>query len=185
MSEFRIASRYSKSLMDLAIEQNKLEEVKADMELFSKVCSENNDFVLLLKNPIIKSFKKAAIIQEIFKGKVEKLTFLFLDLVAKKGREAVLPEIANVFKDLYNEYKGIIEAEVTTTVTLDAPLRKEVERIVGEISGKSVSLVEKVDKDLIGGFIIKVGDRQIDESIQTKLNTLRRELTQNQYIKQI
>ncbi|MGM0581621.1 MAG: ATP synthase F1 subunit delta [Bacteroidota bacterium] len=185
MSEYRIASRYSKSLMDLAVEKNQLEDIKADMELLSKVCKENRDFVLMLNNPILESVKKAAIIRKIFKGKVQEMTSLFFDIVSRKHRESVLPEMAKVFKQLYNEHKGIITAEVSTTFKLDEGLRSEVIKIVKEISGKEVELNEKVDEALIGGFLIRVGDKQIDETIQSKLNDLRRELTQNQYIKQI
>jgi F-type H+-transporting ATPase subunit delta len=185
MSEYRIASRYSKSLIDLAVEKNKLEDIKADMELFSKVCEENRDFVLMLNNPILESLRKAAIIKKVFKGKVQEMTSLFFDIVSRKHRESVLPEMAKVFKQLYNEHKGIITAEVTTTFKLDDSLRSEVIKIVKEISNKEVELNEKVDEALIGGFLIRVGDKQIDETIQSKLNDLRRELTQNQYIKQI
>jgi F-type H+-transporting ATPase subunit delta len=185
MSEYRIASRYSKSLIDLAVEKNQLDDIKADMELFSKVCKENRDFVLMLNNPILESLKKAAIIKKIFKGKVQEMTSLFFDLVSRKHRESVLPEMAKVFKQLYNEHKGIITAEVTTTFKLDESLRSEVIKIVKEISGKEVELNEKVNEALIGGFLIRVGDKQIDETVQSKLNDLRRELTQNQYIKQI
>jgi F-type H+-transporting ATPase subunit delta len=185
MSEYRIASRYSKSLIDLAVEKNQLDDIKADMELFSKVCKENRDFVLMLNNPILESLKKAAIIKKIFKGKVQEMTSLFFDLVSRKHRESVLPEMAKVFKELYNEHKGIITAEVTTTFKLDESLRSEVIKIVKEISGKEVELNEKVNEALIGGFLIRVGDKQIDETVQSKLNDLRRELTQNQYIKQI
>jgi F-type H+-transporting ATPase subunit delta len=185
MSEYRIASRYSKSLIDLAVEKNQLEDIKADMELFSKVCEENRDFVLMLNNPILESLRKAAIIKKVFKGKVQEMTSLFFDIVSRKHRESVLPEMAKVFKQLYNEHKGIITAEVTTTFKLDDSLRSEVIKIVKEISNKEVELNEKVDEALIGGFLIRVGDKQIDETIQSKLNDLRRELTQNQYIKQI
>lgn len=185
MSEYRIASRYSKSLIDLAVEKNQLEDIKSDMELFSKVCEENRDFVLMLNNPILESLRKAAIIKKVFKGKVQEMTSLFFDIVSRKHRESVLPEMAKVFKQLYNEHKGIITAEVSTTFKLDESLRSEVIKIVKEISGKEVELNEKVDEALIGGFLIRVGDKQIDETIQSKLNDLRRELTQNQYIKQI
>ncbi|ADR22548.1 ATP synthase subunit delta [Marivirga tractuosa] len=185
MSEYRIASRYSKSLMDLAVEKNQLEDIKADMELLSKVCKENREFVLMLNNPILESVKKAAVIRAVFKDKVQEMTSLFFDIVSRKHRESVLPEMAKVFKQLYNEHKGIITAEVTTTFKLDDSLRPEVIKIVKEISGKEVELNEKVDEALIGGFLIRVGDKQIDETIQSKLNDLRRELTRNQYIKQI
>lgn len=185
MSEIRIASRYAKSLLTLSVERDSLEESKKDIDLFIKVCKENRDFVLLLRNPIVKNTKKSAIINEIFANKLSELTLAFFGIIARKGREKFLPQIAEAFITLYNEHKGIIEAEVTTTFALTAELRKEVEKVVQEISGKTVSLTEVIDEDIIGGFIIKVGDRQIEDTISSKLNVLRREMTQNHYIKQI
>lgn len=185
MSEFRIASRYAKSLLDLSVERNSLDETKNDMDLFLKVSEENRGFVLLLKNPIVKSAKKSAIIKEIFSGKVSDLSLAFFDIIAKKGREAYLVEIANAFQTLYNQHKGVMKAEITTTFALTADLRKQTEDLVKEITGKSIDLHEKIDKSIIGGFLIKVGDRQIDDTVSSKLGALRRELTKNQYIKQI
>lgn len=185
MSEIRIASRYAKSLLTLSVERGSLEDTKKDIDLFIKVCDENRDLVLLLRNPIVKNTKKNAIINQIFGAKLSELTLAFFGIIARKGREKFLPQIAEAFITLYNEHKGIIKAEVTTTFALTADLRKEVEKVVQEISGKTVSLTEVVDEDIIGGFIIKVGDRQIEDTISSKLNVLRREMTQNHYVKQI
>ncbi|GAA5040429.1 ATP synthase subunit delta [Marivirga lumbricoides] len=185
MSEFRIASRYAKSLLDLSVERNTLDETKNDMDLFLKVSEQNRDFVLLLKNPIVKSAKKSAIIKEIFSGKVSDLSLAFFDIIAKKGRESYLLDITQAFQTLYNKYKGIMKAEVTTTFPLTDNLRDEVKRLVNEITGKTIDLKENIDKSIIGGFLLKVGDRQIDDTVSAKLSALRRELTKNQYIKQI
>ncbi len=185
MSEIRIATRYAKSLLDLSIERKSLENTRKDIDLFLEVCQQNRDFVLLLRNPIVQSNKKSSIIKSIFKDKVSDLTLAFFAIIAKKGRESFLPQIAEAFIVQHNEYKGVIRAEVTTTFSLTSELKKEVEQVVREISGKDVALSEIVDKDIIGGFIIKVGDKQIDDTVSNKLNVLRREMTQNQYIKQI
>lgn len=188
MSEFRIASRYATSLISLAEEKNVLEETKKDIDLFLKVCKESRDFFLLLENPIVKSSKKNAIIKEIFEGKVSELSMAFFAIITKKGREAYLVAIAEAFLSLYNAHKGIVEAEVTTTFALTEELRKEVIKVIGEIggvSGQSTSLTEIVDKDIIGGFLIKVQDKQIDDTLSSKLSILRREMTENQYIKKI
>jgi F-type H+-transporting ATPase subunit delta len=185
MSEIRIASRYAKSLLTLAVERGSLEETRKDIDLFIKVCEENRDFVLLLRNPIVQKSKKSTIINEIFSDKVSELTLAFLSIIVRKGREKFLPQIAEAFITLYNEHKGIIKAEVTTTFALTEDLRNEVKKVVREISGKTVSLTEVIDESIIGGFIIKVGDRQIEDTISSKLNVLRREMTQNHYEKQI
>ncbi|MFT4741171.1 MAG: F-type H+-transporting ATPase subunit delta [Marivirga sp.] len=185
MSVIRIASRYAKSLIDLSVEKNSLEQIKEDMVLLNKACTENRDLVLLLKNPIVTPDVKTKVLKGIFGGKVQELTMTFFDIVVRKRRESFLHDVAKAFVAQYNEYKNIVVAEVTTTFELTDALRKEVSKVVGEISGKSVDLVEKIDASIVGGFIIKVGDRQIDDSVSSKLKALRRDLTKNQYVKQI
>jgi len=185
MSEKRAASRYAKSLLELAVEQGKIEEVRDDMQLFAKVCKENKNFTLLLKNPIVRHDKKKSILNAIFKDKVGKLTLAIFDIVTQKNREPILPLIATEFQTQYNAFKGIELAKVTTAVPLTKELKEKLVGIVKTISDRSsVELVEEIDKDIIGGFILKVGDRQIDDSIKSKLKALELEFSQNQYIKE-
>ena len=185
MVDSRAASRYAKSLLGLAIEQNVLDQVQQDMLLFSKVCDENKAFILMLRNPIIKHDKKRDILEAVFKGKVHPLTIAILDIITRKNREPILPAIAKEFQLQFNEVKGIGKAVVTTATALDSKLRAEIEKIVKDLSHKSkIDLVEKVDTSLIGGFILNVGDRQIDASIKSKLKSLKVEFSQNPYIKE-
>ncbi|MDX1629864.1 MAG: ATP synthase F1 subunit delta [Fulvivirga sp.] len=187
MSDYRVTSRYAKSLLELAEEQNALEEVLGDMKLFAKVCKESRDLVLVLKNPIIKHDKKNAILREIFEGKVHNLTLSIFDISTRKNREALLPEMAKEFQKQYNLFKGIEEAKVTTAVPLSDDLRKELEAIVKKISSKSeVEFSEATDEGIIGGYILKVGDRQIDDSIKSKIKALELKLSDKKsYIKGI
>jgi F-type H+-transporting ATPase subunit delta len=185
MIDSRAASRYVKSLLGLAVEQNALEQVHHDMQLFAKVVEENRSFELMLKNPIIKHDKKRDILENLFKGKVHNLTMSILDIITRKNREPLLPAIAKEFHNAYNEYKGIGKATVTTAVPLDAKLRTDIENLVKKYSDKSnIELTEKIDKDMIGGFILNVGDRQIDASIKNKLKALKLNFSQNPYIKE-
>lgn len=185
MSEFRAASRYAKSLLELAIEKGALDEVHNDMLLFHDVCKSNSDFLLMLKNPIIKHDKKKAILDQIFKGKVNDLTMAIFDIITRKNREPLLPAIAKEFHNLYNINKGIQLAKITTAVPLDSGLRTKLEALVKKISSKDkVELIEVVDKDIIGGYILKVGDRQLDESLRSKLKALEVKFSQNPYIKE-
>jgi len=184
MSEYRVASRYAKSLLELSIEKGALEEVRKDMLAFTKVCKESRDFVLMLENPIIKHDKKNLILKKVFEGKVHDLTLATFDIITKKNRESYLPGIAKEFEAQYNIEKGIEEATVTTAVALPDDIKKSLEEIVKKISTKkSVDLNEIVDKDLIGGFVLKVGDRQIDDSIKSKIKALKLKFKQNPYIK--
>lgn len=173
MSISRIAIRYSKPLLALAEEQKVLETVKADMLNFNDLCKTNKDFVLMLKSPIIPHLRKAEILRKIFGGKVAPLTSTFLDIVARKNREQFLPEIAEEFIALYNVKMGFQEATVTTTVALDKEMKASFEKLVADITGKKPLLKEKVNPDLIGGYVLKLADKQIDESISGQLKDLK------------
>jgi F-type H+-transporting ATPase subunit delta len=185
MAESRVASRYVKSLLGLAVEQGALENVHQDMQLFDRICTSNTDFLMMLRSPIIKHDKKKDILTKIFKGKVHNLSLAIIDILTAKNREPLLPAIAKEFHVAYNDFKGISKASVTTTIGMDAQLRGELEKIVKKLSGKEkIELEEKVDADLIGGFILNVGDKQIDASIKSKLKTLKVKFSENPYIKE-
>lgn len=184
MSELRVASRYAKSLLELAAEKNVLDEVHNDMQQLAKLSKDNRDFYLMLKNPIIRHDKKRAILKAIFKD-ANQMTLAIFDIISKKNREGYLPLIAQEFHNQYNVHQGIERAEVTTAVALDAKLRGEIEKLVAQISKfDKVELIEKVDEDIIGGYILQVGDRQIDDSLKTKLKALNVKFSQNPYIKE-
>jgi len=185
MADTRVASRYVKSLLSLAVEQGVVEAVHNDMQFFNKVCHSNRDFVLMLKSPIIRHEKKKEILNKLFKGRVHALTMSIIEILTKKNREPLLPAIATEFHNAYNVYKGIGKASIISTVPVDDALRAELVAIVKKLSNmKQVELEEKVDKDLIGGFILNVGDRQIDASIKNKLKVLKNKFSENPFIKQ-
>ena len=186
MADLRVASRYVKSLLGLAVERGALEAVHEDMMLFSKICAENRSFLVMLRSPVIRHENKKAILEKVFSGKVNGLTMAIINILTRKNREPLLPAIANEFHNAYNEYKGIGKAFITTTIPMDKDLRDAVENIVKELSNKKhVELEEKVDRDLIGGFILNVGDRQIDASIKNKLKALSVKFNENYFVKEI
>ena len=173
MSITRIAARYAKPLLELADEKKVTEAVKNDLVNFSEICASNRDFVLMLKSPIITNFKKAEILKQIFDKKVNPLTAAFFDIVTRKNREKYLPEIAKEFMVLYNIKMGYQNATVTTTVKLDEDMKKAFEKLVTELSGKKPLLNEKVNPELVGGYILQMGDQQIDESLSGHLADLK------------
>lgn len=185
MIDSRAAARYVKSLLQLAVEKNVLEDVHQDMQLFSKVVRESKPFELLLSSPIIRHDKKRDILQAVFKGKVSALTLAIFDILTKKNREPLLPAIAEQFHNAYNEYKQIGKATVTTAVPLDEALRAQIKVLVQELSKMSaVELSENIDQSMIGGFVLNVGDRQIDASLKNKLKSLQVKFSHNPYIKE-
>ena len=177
MRSHRAATRYAKSLIELAIEQNVLDEVYGDMKLFTAVIEENRVFAVMLKNPIINHDKKRNVLHALFDKRMNKLSILAFDLITKKNRESILAEISTEFQVQYNAFKGLQVADITTTIELDDELRKKFDELVEEISGKKASLNEIIDENIVGGFILNVGDRRLDQSIKTQLNNIKRELT--------
>lgn len=176
MSVQRIAARYAKSLIDLAIEQNKLERIKEDVDSFLGL-TQNRDFYLLVKSPIVNAEKKRQIFRTLFEGKYDKLTSSFLDILALKGRETYLIEIAKEFLHQYKDFKHISTVVLTTVSplgedTLDA-LRKKL--LASSATDEQVELITKVNPDLVGGFILEVEGKIYDASIASKLDELKKE----------
>lgn len=179
MSEKRIAVRYAKSLVNLAEEMNVLDQVKEDMVLVDQVCKENRQLRLVLKSPVILSTNKRIILEKLFSDKVSELIVKFFKILSRKNRIGILPYIADEVVALYNDLKGYQEATITTSSPLTDGMRKEVEQIVEKASGKKVLLKEVVDKDLIGGFVLTISDKQLDKSIAGNLNRLKIQLMES------
>lgn len=182
MSDVRVASRYAKSLIELAQEKGILENIYQDMLLFSKTAMASRDLSLMLRNPIVKHDKKLAVLKAIFTGKVNDLTLSFFTIITQKNREAVLISVATEFLTQYNLLKKVQKAQVTTATPLTPELRAEFNRMVLHRTGmNSVVLEEEVNPALIGGFVLRIGDTQIDDSIRTSLQRLKNKLKDNSY----
>jgi F-type H+-transporting ATPase subunit delta len=173
MSELIVAHRYAKSLLDFAVEKKVVEVVYQDMLSFKETCQGSKELVLALKSPIIKHYTKLAILNKLFKNIFNEVTFSIFVIITNKNRESILPAVATEFISLYTDYKGIQKAQITSASALTADQKAKVTAIVKEFSGKEVELTETIDESLIGGFILRVGDQQIDDSIKRKLNDLK------------
>ncbi|MNK22639.1 ATP synthase subunit delta [compost metagenome] len=172
----KAGARYAKSLLDLSKEQNAVEEVKNDMVFFEKVVDDHSELEAILKNPIVPLDKKQGILQGIFGGKVHAITASFFKLIVSKGRSSILYDTSEQFIAQYNAIKGIVTAEVTSASALtDANKAEIISLVKKELGANEVLVKEKVNPELIGGFILKVGDRQFDASIASGLTKLKKE----------
>jgi F-type H+-transporting ATPase subunit delta len=178
MSLQTVAFRYAKSLLDLAKEKNVETKVYEDMKLFNQVCDDNHQFYLMLKSPIVSHFDKLSILQKTFSGKVDPSSMSIFEIITRKNREELLPHIAEDYLRQYEESKGIQKAFVTTATPLTDAQKADFTKIVADSTGKQVVIVEKIDISLIGGYVLRVNDRQIDTSVKTKLNDLKVKFTQ-------
>lgn len=172
MSEFKVASRYAKSLIDLSIEQGNLEAVKEDMDHFIGVLRANKELQAVLKNPIMKQDHKKNILNALFSDKIHPSISSFFNIMVRKGRGGILYGTAQEFVREYNEYKGIIKATVTSAAPLSDKNFEALREVIAKEVKAEVVLKNEVDADLIGGFVVKVGDQQIDASIAGRLRKL-------------
>jgi F-type H+-transporting ATPase subunit delta len=178
MSEIKVASRYAKSLIDLAEEQHSLEATKADLQMFLRTVKANAELKAILANPIISPDKKVAIIKGVFSAHVSQLTISFLLIMVNKGRAGILYATAKEFINQYNARKNIIKATVTSATPLSEENKKHIIQIIQQSTGGEIILDAKVNPGLVGGFILQVGDRQFDASIANSFNKLKKEFAQ-------
>ncbi len=176
MRNTKVAARYARALLDLAIEQGNLDSVLGDMLVFSATVNDSRDFELLLSSPVVKADKKIEIFQRAFEP-FEKSTQDFLALVTNNRRESILGDIALAFQALVQELRGIVPMTLTSAAPLDASTRNAiVAKIQSSVQG-TLEVEEKIDESLIGGFVVRMGDQQIDASVVNQLNNLKQRLT--------
>ncbi|GAB3929184.1 ATP synthase F1 subunit delta [Larkinella terrae] len=160
-------------MIDLAKEKDKVEEVYKDMMFFRDVVRKNRDLMLALKSPILRHEKKLNVLRAVFENRVDPLSFSIFNIISKKNREGIMDSVANEYVRQYNDLKGIQKVQVVTTQPLTEELRKQFTRVVADSTGKQIELEEIIDPKLIGGYILRIGDRQVDASIRNKLAELR------------
>lgn len=178
MSEITVASRYAKSLIDLALEKDTLEATKQDMAFFVQTLKANAQLQAVLRNPIISHDKKIKVLHAIFNDKVSASTDAFFKIMVNKSRGELLYPTAQEVINQYNIKKNIINATVVSATPLSEENRAQIVAEVKNIGGSEVILQEKVDPALIGGFVLTVGDRQIDTSVASSLHKLKKEFAQ-------
>lgn len=182
----RLAHRYAKSIIDLAIEKGQLEQVFADMNWLQAVCKSSREFVNLLRSPIIKSDTKRKIIQTVTSGNISELTQRFIQLLITKNRESHLPEIIPAFIAGYKEYKNIHIIKLTTAAPVNDATRNAIVTQVKKTAGfDKVEVEEKVNPDLIGGFVLQVGDKLVDASVAYDLKAIAKQFENNDFIYRI
>jgi F-type H+-transporting ATPase subunit delta len=182
----RLAARYAKSLIDLANEKSQLEPVYQDMLFLQSLCRESREFLVLLRSPIVKADKKVAIVEAVTKGKISELTGIFNRLLINKGRESSLPEVITSFIDQYKLQKGIHTVKLTTAVPVTEEVKKQ---IVGQVQRQTnmanIDLKTTVNEEIIGGFVLEIGDQLIDASIAYDLNKIKSQFMNNDFIYKI
>lgn len=184
MSSFRLATRYAKSLLQLAQEQGKLAQVSSDMQLLENSFEGSRELRVFLKSPIVHTDKKLEVFNKLFGGKIDELTHKFITLLTKKGREGFLNEIATSFETQFNEFNKITPVKITSATKLDkATIDKLLSGLKSKENLSEIQLEEIVDETLVGGFVMQYGDKQIDTSVRTSLQKLKQLVDDDSYVK--
>jgi F-type H+-transporting ATPase subunit delta len=175
----QVAVRYAKSLIDLASERGQLDTAYADIRIILAACKNLKDFSLLLKSPLVKTDKKIAVFKSILKGQVSTLVEDFIMLLTRNRRESFLESISEEFIVQYKEKKNIITVTVTSAVGLDDVIRKKIMDILNKWYKAEIEIVEKIDPKLIGGFVLRIGNKEADMSILRQLNQLKKDFNKS------
>jgi len=179
-----VAERYANALFMLAIEKNAAEEVYADAKVISAICKQSRDLQLFLKSPVIHSDKKIKIIREIFASSIGPISLAYLLVMIRKRREKYIPEIACQVIEQYKEYKNILTVYFKAPVAPDEGIRRKVLELMNHYTSANIELVEEIEKNLIGGFVLTWKDKQYDGSIKRQIEKLERGLARvNLYVK--
>ncbi|MFH1297892.1 MAG: ATP synthase F1 subunit delta [Bacteroidota bacterium] len=170
-----VSERYAKALFELALERQQVEAVYSDAQELVSVCQENKLFVFVLKSPVISQEKKEKILKDLFENRFNEMTMKFMLILVRKGREVFIPEIARNLITLYKEFKEILPVYLTTAIPATEAIRNRVATIMKDFTKWQIELVQEIDPEIIGGFILNWGDLQYDASIYFQIERMRRD----------
>jgi F-type H+-transporting ATPase subunit delta len=175
MNTNRISVRYARALFETALEKKKADRINTDMLLILEA-SKINEFRFFLENPVIFPSKKQEIFNSIFRAYLDDLTLDFFKLLTRNKRELYFTAIARNFRAFAGSYFGIKSVELVTAYKPDEKLIKNISDIISGVFKAKVEISEKIDPEIIGGFVVTVEGLQYDASVSTKLNNIKKEL---------
>ena len=181
MGSLRVASRYAKALLGLASERGELKAVESDINTLSSLVDSSKEFELLLVSPVVKPDQKKAVLNALLKDKLSEVTFMFIILLVSKGREGAIASIVEEAKSQLRAMNNIQAATVKTASPLDDDSRAKILAQVAKLHNGEVELKEIVDPEILGGFVLRLDDKEVDASIKRQLNKLGRKLTEHDY----
>ncbi len=169
-----VAERYASSLFELALEAGSIDAVSADLERFQELIDSSDDLKRLVVSPVFSADEQQRAISAIAtKANISGLVGNFLKVVASNRRLFALPGMIRAYRQIAATHRGEVTAEVTSAHALTAAQEKELKSALKGVTGKDVAVSVTVDPSILGGLIVKVGSRQIDTSLRTKLSTLK------------
>jgi F-type H+-transporting ATPase subunit delta len=174
--EMSVARRYASALFAVATKRGEIEVVAANLGEVVEGIQSSRQLAGVLHHPLLSRDKKRAILHGVFGGSVHADVENFLFLVIEKDRAAILPQILEEFNRLFDEYRGQADGEVISAVPLSAAQIASLQSALQKKFGVQVRLQTRVDENLLGGLVVRVGDKQIDSSVASRLQTLNEQL---------
>lgn len=178
MLENAISRRYASALFDLAQEQGKIEDFEKELEAVIKAIDASPELEAVLDNQLMEAHIKKDVVHQVFTGQVSDTTVDFLKVVLDKHREMYLKDIYNYFVAAANESRNLRDAEVVSARELTEADLAEVKAKLEKMTGKTIRLTSKVDQSIIGGLVVRIGDKIIDGSVTKRLELLKETLLQ-------
>ncbi len=167
---------YARSLLELANDRKIAEDIGRELEGLGQILEAEPVFKEYLADPGISSAERAASVEKIFRGRVSELVLNFLGVMNSHGRLRLLEQVVSAYADLLAEQLGNVEVDVTTAQRLSADELEQVRHRVSQAIGKNAIVHQYVNEKIIGGLIIRVGDKVIDASVQEQLRSIRQQL---------
>ncbi len=176
MASTRAAIRYAKAILEIADSKKSAAEVSVDMALIATTIAGNLELHSFIQNPLIKTDTKKDVVLEVF-ASVNAVTKSLFHLLLENKRFEILEAIALEYNKLFDIMNGVEVAKVTTAIPMDAALEAKVSAKIATFSNKKITIENTVDPSIIGGFILRIGDKQYNASIANRLQVLKRELS--------
>ena len=164
---------YADALFSSAVEEKRLEEVKKDLEGVYEAFKENTEFFGMMDSPTFEKEEKSKILKEIFEEKTEVLLYNFICLLCDKKRMSLFLKIAESFFESYRDYHGFMEVNVVSAVALSEEQKEKLKEKLSALTGKKILLKTQIDPSVIGGVILRYDNKEIDGSVQKKIDSLR------------
>ncbi|WP_462280431.1 ATP synthase F1 subunit delta [Salinivirga cyanobacteriivorans] len=177
MNDSIIARRYAKALFKLGLEKKNLEAYTANLKRIQQIIKQDEDFRFLIDNPVIAASKKKSIFKSLFEGKLHDDITGFFNLLIEKGREEYLAEIIRAFIGFYQHYANIQKVEFTSAIEFDQAFIQKIGDLLKEKTGKTSEIETYTDQKLIGGFVLRIGDQQLDNSVSGQLRAIKNQLS--------
>lgn len=171
----KAAYRYANATYELADEANELKVIFSDMKMLNDALAQSSELRNVLKNPVINLKKKAEIANAVFKSSND-LTKKLLQLLADKNRIHQIDQVADAFIVLYEKAHNIQRATIVSATALDKSTEKEIRKKIKELTGSEAELKKEIDESIIGGFLLKINDKQFDASVAGKFKRIRQNL---------